>query len=150
MQGTYSQMIENIASVIIHTLYTSIPYNNSIAIYDIDETLINTDNSPIQPIINTFNHAKALGIQPVLITARVGTDLNVHKTQLQLSHHNITGYHSLYFRPSIHSDPYQYKLDARKDLYDKGYTAILSVGDAPWDIGEYGGIGFRLPILQSN
>ena len=33
---------------------------------------------------------------------------------------------------------YQYKLEARKRIPD---NVIMSIGDKPWDIGQYGGYG---------
>ena len=41
------------------------------------------------------------------------------------------------------TDIEKYKLFARKEVYELGYTCIFSIGDMYWDTGDYGGI----PIL---
>ena len=54
----------------------------------------------------------------------------------------------MYFLPPESSsraqDQADYKLTARKNLHEMGYTVVMSVGDMPWDIGAYGGVGIKL------
>lgn len=119
---------------------------NRVVVFDIDGTLLKKNN-PIQPVINLYNYAKALGYSPIIITARVGTDKNIRSTQQILHNHGIDGYLNIYFRPHGKYDLYRYKWYARKHIYDNGFITVASIGDMPWDIGEYGGYGF---LLENN
>lgn len=115
---------------------------NSIIVYDIDDTLINKSGEPIIPIINTFMYAKNKGIKTAIITARSGTEINISLTEKQLEKFGITGYKFAYYRPWYKNDQETFKLYARKDLFDNGYKVEISIGDMPWDIGLFGGKGF--------
>lgn len=118
--------------------------NNSVIVYDIDDTLIANNGEPIIPIINTYNYAKSIGLIPVIITARPGSTENIQKTKEQLHSFGITDYKYMYFRPHDKQDLSTFKMLSRKNLHDRGYQVIVSIGDMPWDIGQYGGIGFRV------
>ena len=121
---------------------------NSAIVFDIDNTLIHSNGNGIIPIINVFNHVKSIGIIPILITNRIGNQQSIDFTQNQLKQCGIEGYKSLYFRhPEKEDNPYRYKERARRSVYERGMNVIMSIGDQPWDIGNYGGIGVIIPIL---
>jgi hypothetical protein len=127
---------------IIHAI-NSIPIsNNSVIVYDIDDTLIDSFGAPIQPIIDTYHYAKTVGLIPAIITARYGTEFNIKNTIDQLNYFGITDYRMLYMMPTNKNDPAHFKELARKNIHKMGYEIVMSIGDMPWDIGNYGGIGF--------
>lgn len=134
----------NIIDEIIQTINMINPTHNSVIVYDIDDTLISYSGKPIIPVIHTYNYAKNKGFIPVIITARAGTEENIDKTKKQLTSHGITDYRYIYFRPENNEDQIVYKLESRKNLHDRGYEVKISIGDMPWDVGAYGGIGFQL------
>ena len=73
----------------------------------------------------------------------------VLNTQNQLGSIGIVGYKSMYFRsPAKENNPWKYKEIARKSVLDRGFNIIMSVGDQPWDIGNYGGIGVKVPLYN--
>ena len=117
---------------------------NAVMIFDIDQTLLDKNNNPIMPVVNLFHFVKQKGIHPVIITARLGFDANIQKTREDLAKHNVLSALLIYFLP-MGKDPRNYKLMARKNVHERGFTVIMSIGDQPWDIGDYGGLGFLLP-----
>ena len=85
-------------------------------------------------------------VQHTLITNRTGDTSTIEYTQKQLTERGIFGYKALYFRPSDKENmPYRYKEKARQNIHERGMIVMMSIGDKPWDIGNYGGIGFILP-----
>jgi hypothetical protein len=56
----------------------------------------------------------------------------------------ITNYYDLIFRDTKEKDYIIYKQNARKYFYDKGFFALMSIGDNKCDIGSYGGIGILI------
>lgn len=141
----------NLSESIIKTM-GSLPNDpNSIIVYDIDDTLIESRNrTPIQPILYTYRYAKDKGLKTAIITARRDLNHNINLTKKELERHGIADYSFMYFLPEGKRDQSKYKLLARKNLHDRGYKVLMSIGDAPWDIGEYGGIGFTVPMTRSN
>lgn len=134
----------DVANEIVRTINNTPIYPNSVIIYDIDDTLLDGQGSPIIPIIYTYQYAKNAGLIPVIITARPGTDQNIEWTKVQLENVGVSGYKYMYFRPYDNPDHSTYKLFARKNLFDRGYNTVISIGDMPWDIGQYGGLGFQV------
>ena len=133
-----------IAKDVVNTIDRIKISNNSVIVYDIDDTLIDNNGCPILPVINTYHYAKNSGLTTVIITARPDYDENIQRTIQQLHYFGITGYKYIYFRPRDKEDQATFKLLARKNLHDRGYHVVASIGDMPWDIGLYGGIGFRV------
>jgi predicted secreted acid phosphatase len=118
---------------------------NYVAIFDIDDTILNTQtNQLIHPIFSLYTHALQQHVYTVFITAREATPENMKQTVKQLQKLGIKGYDLLYFRPSHLKDVKEYKLFARKNVMECGYTPLFSVGDMEWDAGEYGGIPLYL------
>ena len=142
--------INEISQQIITILNQTPISSNSTIIFDIDGTLIHSSGEgPIIPIVNVWNHAKSMGITLVIITNRIGTQQNINYTQIQLDSFNISGWRLMFFRPPDKVDnPFKYKGAARTGVYERGYNTIISIGDQPCDIGNYGGIGVLIPVLK--
>ena len=119
--------------------------NNCVVIFDIDNTLISNEGQPIPQVIDFYNYIKNLGLIPVIITNRVGTQEVINFTRQQLLQCGIIGYQSIYFRKNIDSNPWWFKLRARQDIFKRGMKIVMSLGDMPWDIGDYSGLGILLP-----
>lgn len=144
----WNQRLELIVFNVISSLQ-SIKINNETAVvFDIDDTLIDSRGKRIDLVFFLYNYMKYLGIHLVLITNRIGTQESVQWTIDELFNNGITKYSCIYFRSPYREDnPYRYKEIARKSVLEKkGLTIIMSIGDQPWDIGNYGGIGILLPI----
>jgi predicted secreted acid phosphatase len=118
---------------------------NTVIIFDIDDTLIDSYTGQILwPVYNFYNYIKHLGIIPILITARSACLESINYTLNQLKYLGINGYQKIYFRPEDKIDLYSFKANSRKSLLDTGFQILMSIGDMPWDIGEYGGYGILL------
>jgi predicted secreted acid phosphatase len=142
--------IVEISKKALHTLKVmNLPENPAI-IFDIDDTLIDSSNGKsIDPIVMIYNYAKMIGIIPIIITSRPGYSRVIEWTKNQLLNNGITGYNSLYLIPVNKIDSWKFKLYARKNVYQRGYNIVMSLGDQDWDIGEYGGIGIKIPVISS-
>ncbi len=117
---------------------------NPTVIFDIDDTLISRYGL-IKPVFELYNRVKEMGMNTIIITARLKQGLSY--TEKQLNDNNITGYSQLYLRDLYDINPWLYKLSARKQVYDDGFDTIMSIGDFEWDLGEYGGFGVLLPKI---
>ena len=125
----------------IYKIFTNISRkNNSVIIFDIDETLINNNGEKIDEIINFFNYIKYNNFIPIIITARPNNNKSILYTENQLKKFNITGYKYIYFMPKGYNVE-NYKKIARKDIIQKGYKIEMSIGDKYWDIGKYSNLG---------
>ena len=143
------QLINEISNNIIKTLRTIPVNNNSVIVYDIDNTLINRNGIPIYPILKTYNEAKRLGFNIAIITSRFGTKYTIEDTLKELEKHGITDLLGVYFFPRTKNDDivsnYRFKMKSRENIHRMGYDIVMSIGDQPWDIGRYGGIGYIVP-----
>jgi predicted secreted acid phosphatase len=112
-------------------------------VFDIDGTLIDENGKGIIPVIALFKFSKSMGITPFIITSRIDDNKGIVEdyTYSQLYSNDITGYASLFMLPKNFSQPWKYKLHARKQIHNWGFQVVMSIGDNHWDIGEYGGIG---------
>ena len=94
--------------------------------FDIDDTLIQTNGTPIPEMINLLRQSKMAGYRIVIITARPGYPDNVKWTKRQLASKGIT-YDELHFcAPNM-------KSTVKRRL---GYNFLLSVGDQPTDLTD--------------
>lgn len=115
---------------------------NQAVVFDIDDTLISSKTNNIIPnVFNFYNYCINRGYNVYIITARAGTIKNMNATIQQLHDLNITQYKRLYFRKPSDLQIARSKKLARKHI---PHDIILSIGDQPGDIGEYGGIGILL------
>jgi hypothetical protein len=115
--------------------------DSSVIVFDIDDTLIDRNSIPILEVIELYKYVLRKGFKVAIITARKGIGYNIHRTINELFMHGIKDYLFLYFMRMEDEDHVMYKLNARKDIHDKNYKVVMSIGDMPWDIGEYGGVG---------
>jgi predicted secreted acid phosphatase len=146
LNNTTSSLIYNkYARIAMITLMKLDLSNNATIVFDIDDTLIFSKTGyPIKPIIDLYNFCILLGLKIIIITNRVETNENIEHTKNQLKNVGISIYDLIYFRPSFF-EPSKFKVVARKNVVDLGYNIIMSIGDMYWDLGEYGGIGIKLP-----
>jgi hypothetical protein len=94
--------------------------------FDIDDTLIRTDDTPIHEMISLARMCKNLGYLVIIITARPDFAVNHHHTQKQLIKYRIP-YDAVYF------------VQAHQKTHLKKMTRlryILSVGDMETDLGH--------------
>jgi len=110
-------------------------------VFDIDDTLIDSLGKPMFDVIDLYLYARKLRFKIFIITARAGADDNIRRTIVELEHFGITGYTGLYFRHPDNHNVENYKLVARRKIFEDGFNTVMSVGDMPWDIGLYGGVG---------
>ena len=112
---------------------------NAIVIFDIDDTLITPAGKPYSKIVDFYNELVNAGIHVGLITARSGEERNVNATFKQLENVGIKDWKVSYFRSPTQTNVARFKLKARKNLWDRGYYVIMTLGDQDWDHGDYGG-----------
>jgi len=96
---------------------------NDAAMFDIDDTLIFTNDQPNVPIIKLLHIMKKLGYKIIIITARPGFGSVVDFTVTQLASYGIV-YDYLGFTSANTKSLMKQKL---------GYNFILSVGDKSTD-----------------
>ena len=121
----------------------NIPFDSNQAIvFDIDDTLISSKNGQLIPnIFDFYNYCINRGYKVYIITARAGTIKNMEITIQQLRSLGIANYKRLYFRKPFDLQVARSKKLARKHI---PHPIVLSIGDQPGDIGEYGGFGVLL------
>ena len=118
---------------------------NYVIILDIDDTIYDPKkNELIEPIHDLYNYALSQNIYTVFITAREGSNHTKDITVYQLNSLGIKGYDLLYLRPPHMTNVYKYKKYARRNVVESGYTPLISIGDQPWDCGDYGGHGIHI------
>ena len=117
-----------------------IPFNRDQAVvFDIDDTLINSDTGEIMPkVFSLYRYCVMKGYHVYIITARANTPDAVAFTLNQLRSRGIIGFRSIAFRAPDDWDIPRFKMEARRSIPQK---VMMSVGDQDWDIGRYGGVG---------
>lgn len=117
-----------------------IPFDSDQAVvFDIDDTLINSDTGEIMPkTFSLFQYCVTRGYRVYIITARAWTPDAVNFTLNQLRSLGIKGFQSIAFRPPDYFDIPKFKEDARKSIPQE---VVMSIGDQRWDVGRYGGVG---------
>lgn len=118
--------------------------SNSAVIFDIDMTLIDESGNRIEPVCWFYEQVLKENFTAVLVTARPSIDSVIERTNRDLQSCGIVNYDSIYFRDPAEKNVEKYKTSARRNIWERGFNVIMSVGDQPWDIGEYGGIGILL------
>lgn len=123
-----------------------------IVFFDIDDTLLRPYTitpTPIFPVLNFYKYLTSHNYNVAIITARPYSEENLFYTLNDLKNIGIENdYKFLVLKPQHVEDVKEFKKMARKEILDKGYTALMSLGDMYWDVGEYGGIG--IIILPDN
>jgi len=122
-------------------LHSAVPVNRAFAVvFDIDNTLLDAAKNAVCSVQNLYNAAVDLGYAVFIVTSREGSERNKDVTYMELARAGYTGYHSIYWRKPKHSvDNYQYKRECRRNIVEKGYIIVTTVGDSEWDGGTFGG-----------
>ena len=108
----------------VDVLQNRIMNDRDAVMFDIDDTLISSDGTPIQLMIDLAREAKELGYQVILMTARPAYENNIVWTLEQLKILEIP-YSVLYFCNPLAKGHLKMKL---------GLNFILSVGDLETDL----------------
>jgi predicted secreted acid phosphatase len=121
-----------------------------IVFFDIDDTLLRPfTNEPIKPVVDFYKYLIKNNYNVAIITARNNFEENLNYTLNDLKSIGIDNdCKFLILRPSNQFDIKEFKKQARKNILDKGYTPLMSIGDMHWDMGEHGGIG--IIVLPDN
>lgn len=99
---------------------------NDAVMFDIDDTLIFTDGTPITPMIELLHVARHLGYKIVIITARPGFKPVINWTINQLGKYNIPSDYLGFTSANT-------KTHMKKQL---PYNFVLSVGDLDTDLTD--------------
>jgi hypothetical protein len=98
---------------------------NDAVMFDIDDTLLHTDGTPIEEIVDLFHTSMRLGYRVIIITARPDhSDIHDYTRQQLVSHELFP--HEVYFVPPEEKDA------VKKQT---GLHYVLSVGDLETDLG---------------
>jgi predicted secreted acid phosphatase len=128
-----------------YNIINNLPEKKGVIVFDIDDTLVcGLIGTPISPVIDFYNYIKKLGFTPVIITARLYNKPTIDYTFKQLTDVSVNGYRAIYFRPLNEENVPEFKKMARKTVQDTLGEIVMSVGDMPWDYGEYGGHGIKV------
>ena len=111
-------------------------------VFDIDDTLITPEGLPYEYIIDLFRWCRQQNFRIAIITARPDVSEAHMFTRHQLGRVGIhlDSVDTMYFRPLHDMDVKACKEAARKDLWNKGYRVVMTVGNDDWDHGLYGGV----------
>lgn len=141
----WEHTIINISRNYIRILDNITLHNNSVIIFDIDNTLIDKDGKCIIPISILYYYSKMIGCITVLLTERKEC---VRKyTISQLKKCGIHDYEYLLMRDNYEEDIKNFKLQSRKKISDLGYKIVMTIGDKNFDIcGGYNGISVKIPL----
>lgn len=140
-----SEFLQNVVKKLKEVIKENNYSDRLCVIFDIDDTLISTmESKPIKQTYDLYNKCLQLGLTVFIVTARNALQSNIKVTQKELHKYNIINYHTIYFRPINIRDIFKYKYDCRKDIFDKGYHCIMSIGDQITDLGDYGGMGILI------
>ena len=130
-----------------YSLLKNSPVKSSgkVVIFDLDDTLIDSDTRMIiEPVYELFQWCLGGRYIPVIVTARVDTNYNQSYTMNELRRNNIHP-HSIFFRKSENYEPGYVKTETRRLINERIGPVVMSIGDQPHDIGQYGGVGILLP-----
>ncbi len=118
---------------VLNTLKTYEVDDRTSIIFDIDSTLIDVYDNIVNPVYKVYIKALQKGINIFIITSRKGTEDMINYTKEQLESHGILNYKYIYFMNPKKVDVKLMKLKSRKNIYDRGYNVIYSLGDSEWD-----------------
>jgi predicted secreted acid phosphatase len=115
---------------------------NPAVVFDIDDTVLINDSSvpgdarPNHSIMGIYKAALAMGMTVFIVTARPESPSNRKWTREQLELVHVYDYKKLFMLPKQESfaATSAFKLRARKEIADMGYTILLNVGDQWTDV----------------
>lgn len=119
--------------------------NNDIVIFDIDNTLLDSNGFRINPVITLFDFIKLMNVPIAIITSRIGTPENIKKTQKELYNNCILDYKYIYFLKPLDYNILEFKNNSQQDIVKKGYNIIMTVGDL---YTENVSINIKIPNLN--
>ena len=123
---------------------------NPCIIFNIDDTLICEDGKILSCIINIYNYALQLDIKIFIITDRTGLSQEIVNNTLLVLKNNNLNYEAIYFKKHENINN-NFKINARKNIANKGYNIILCIGSNDSDIyDEFTGIPIKIPIYIKN
>tara|TARA_Y100001972_G_C7654079_1_gene329140 strand:- start:296 stop:775 length:480 start_codon:yes stop_codon:yes gene_type:complete len=146
---------DNIYNNIIHRfdteLMTNVSGKNPCVVFDIDGTLIyenDIETYKEKLIIDICKFAYYLNSNNIPIFIVTARDMNVpnnyEDTEKLLDRLNIN-YMKLYLWDiEEYKTVVDFKSLTRKNIEDKNYKVIMSLGDNYWDYGDYGGTGIHI------
>ena len=122
---------------------------NDAVMFDIDDTLIDFYENPIEEIVNLLIEVYKLKLKIIIITAR--SYGNYFNSTFNLLEKYKIPYDLLFFRKNT-DDVNTFKHLIKKRLYDENnIVIILSIGDNWIDVeGEYSGAYIKLPNYIDN
>ena len=111
--------------------------SHGLVVFDIDNTLIDTEHNPIDAVIQVYTFAQSIGLLCAIVTARPETIENRDVTIAMLHKHGISGWESLYMMPSRYTISAEgvsiYKREARDDIESR-HRILANIGDMWHDI----------------
>jgi predicted secreted acid phosphatase len=139
----------NISNRCIHLLSKMKNINKPVVVFDIDNTLLDKNNKVIEPLRAVYYYCIMIGITTAIITSRSGNEKTINMTKQQLSDAFIGEIGFFYFRKPGNKNPYSSKEKARKNIEERGYKIVMSIGDQQYDIsGDCCGIPIQIPVLS--
>jgi predicted secreted acid phosphatase len=120
---------------------------NGVVIFDIDDTLVDSDEKRISPVVNLFKLSQKFGFACSIVTARQEGLKNRNETAEMLQKCGIENWTHLYMMPSALRGKIKteeqlrryvsaYKSDAR-DQISQTYDIIANIGDMWHDLIKY-------------
>jgi predicted secreted acid phosphatase len=112
-------------------------------VFDIDGTLVydGSWDKPIWSVINFCNYCKDIGIATMIVTARGGWETNIEKTKQSLRDLGLSC-DSFFFRKPDDHEIAKFKTNVRRYMNQAtNFNVLISIGDNPWDMGQWGGTG---------
>jgi hypothetical protein len=143
----WNRVLTDIARYAIRTLDSLDLPDRPAIVFDVDSTLLDPENKVIKPIRTIYHYARMLGLSVIIITSRAGIQEVIDLTWQQLKVAGITDIEFCYFRQPTTYNNWSFKRNSRLNIHERGFTVVMSLGDEPWDIGEYGGVGIIVPKL---
>lgn len=112
----------------------------------IHREILSAQGKVIQPMLNLYRDARQHDVSVFFVTGRIPSERQATvKNLLRAGYKDWSG---LYLRPADYHQPsiIPFKAATRKEISQKGYTIVASIGDQCSDLaGGYAERGFKLP-----
>jgi len=141
--------IVNIANKCINYLSNLKNIENTVVVFDIDNTLLDKKYKVIEPIRAVYYYCNMLGITTAIITSRYGNKKTIEITKKQLTDAFIGDIGFFYFIKQGSKNPFVSKEKARLNIEERGYKIVMSIGDQQYDItGRSCGLPIQIPVIN--